>query len=105
MGVNPLPGAVVYSATKAAVDAVTKSLAKELAKSGVLVNAVTPAAAKTPIFDSMKQEHIDYMVSKIPMARLGQPVEVAELVGFLASERMTFSTGATFDISGGRAVF
>jgi NAD(P)-dependent dehydrogenase (short-subunit alcohol dehydrogenase family) len=99
------PMAAAYSASKAAVIGMTKSFGKDLAESGVLVNCVAPAVIATPMLDQMSQEHIDYMVSKIPMARLGQPVEVAELVAFLASERMTFSTGATFDISGGRAVF
>ena len=94
-----------YSASKAAVIGMTKSFGKDLATTGVLVNCVAPAVIATPMLDQMSQEHIDYMVSKIPMNRLGQPVEVAELVAFLASERMTFSTGATFDISGGRAVF
>jgi 2-dehydro-3-deoxy-L-rhamnonate dehydrogenase (NAD+) len=99
------PMAAAYSASKAAVIGMTKSFGKDLAETGVLVNCVAPAVIATPMLDQMSQEHIDYMVSKIPMARLGQPVEVAELVAFLASERMTFSTGATFDISGGRAVF
>jgi 3-oxoacyl-[acyl-carrier protein] reductase len=99
------PMAAAYSASKAAVIGMTKSIGKDLAETGVLVNCVAPAVIATPMLDQMSQEHIDYMVSKIPMNRLGQPVEVAELVAFLASERMTFSTGATFDISGGRAVF
>jgi NAD(P)-dependent dehydrogenase (short-subunit alcohol dehydrogenase family) len=99
------PMAAAYSASKAAVIGMTKSFGKDLAETGVLVNCIAPAVIATPMLDQMSQEHIDYMVSKIPMSRLGQPVEVAELVAFLASERMTFSTGATFDISGGRAVF
>jgi NAD(P)-dependent dehydrogenase (short-subunit alcohol dehydrogenase family) len=99
------PMAAAYSASKAAVIGMTKSIGKDLAETGVLVNCVAPAVIATPMLDQMSQEHIDYMVSKIPMNRLGQPVEVAELVAFLASERMTFSTGATFDISGGRAVY
>jgi NAD(P)-dependent dehydrogenase (short-subunit alcohol dehydrogenase family) len=99
------PMAAAYSASKAAVIGMTKSFGKDLATTGVLVNCVAPAVIATPMLDQMSQEHIDYMVSKIPMNRLGQPTEVAELIAFLASERMTFSTGATFDISGGRAVF
>ena len=99
------PMAAAYSASKAAVIGMTKSFGKDLATTGVLVNCVAPAVIATPMLDQMSQEHIDYMVSKIPMNRLGQPAEVAELIAFLASERMTFSTGATFDISGGRAVF
>jgi NAD(P)-dependent dehydrogenase (short-subunit alcohol dehydrogenase family) len=99
------PMAAAYSASKAAVIGMTKSFGKDLAANGVLVNCIAPAVIATPMLEQMSQEHIDYMVSKIPMSRLGQPVEVAELVAFLASERMTFSTGATFDISGGRAVF
>jgi NAD(P)-dependent dehydrogenase (short-subunit alcohol dehydrogenase family) len=99
------PMAAAYSASKAAVIGMTKSFGKDLAETGVLVNCIAPAVIATPMLDQMSQEHIDYMVSKIPMNRLGQPVEVAELVAYLASDRMTFSTGATFDISGGRAVF
>src|SRR3954466_10634034 len=99
------PMAAAYSASKAAVIGMTKSFGKDLATTGVLVNCVAPAVIATPMLDQMSQEHIDYMVSKIPMGRLGQPREVAELIAFLAGERMTFSTGATFDISGGRAVF
>jgi len=99
------PMAAAYSASKAAVIGMTKSFGKDLATSGVLVNCIAPAVIATPMLDQMSQEHVDYMVSKIPMARVGQPAEVAELIAFLASERMTFSTGATFDISGGRAVF
>jgi NAD(P)-dependent dehydrogenase (short-subunit alcohol dehydrogenase family) len=99
------PMAAAYSASKAAVIGMTKSFGKDLATSGVLVNCIAPAVIATPMLSQMSQEHVDYMVSKIPMNRLGQPAEVAELIAFLASERMTFSTGATFDISGGRAVF
>jgi 2-dehydro-3-deoxy-L-rhamnonate dehydrogenase (NAD+) len=99
------PMAAAYSASKAAVIGMTKSFGKDLATSGVLVNCIAPAVIATPMLSQMSQEHIDYMVEKIPMGRLGQPEEVAELIAFLASERMTFSTGATFDISGGRAVF
>jgi NAD(P)-dependent dehydrogenase (short-subunit alcohol dehydrogenase family) len=99
------PMAAAYSASKAAVIGMTKSFGKDLATSGVLVNCIAPAVIATPMLEQMSQEHVDYMVSKIPMGRVGQPAEVAELIAFLASERMTFSTGATFDISGGRAVF
>jgi NAD(P)-dependent dehydrogenase (short-subunit alcohol dehydrogenase family) len=99
------PMAAAYSASKAAVIGMTKSFGKDLATTGVLVNCIAPAVIATPMLGQMSQEHVDYMVSKIPMNRVGQPAEVAELIAFLASERMTFSTGATFDISGGRAVF
>jgi 2-dehydro-3-deoxy-L-rhamnonate dehydrogenase (NAD+) len=99
------PMAAAYSASKAAVIGMTKSFGKDLATTGVLVNCIAPAVISTPMLEQMSQEHVDYMVSKIPMGRVGQPAEVAELIAFLASERMTFSTGATFDISGGRAVF
>jgi len=99
------PNAVAYSASKAGVVALTKSLGKELARTGVLVNCVTPAAAKTAIFDQMKQQHIDYMLSKIPMGRFVTVDEIASLVCWLASEDCAFSTGAVFDISGGRATY
>jgi len=99
------PNAVAYSASKAGVIALTKSLGKELAQSGVLVNCVTPAAAKTAIFDQMTQTHIDYMLSKIPMNRFVTVDEVASLVCWLASEDCAFSTGGVFDISGGRATY
>jgi 2-dehydro-3-deoxy-L-rhamnonate dehydrogenase (NAD+) len=99
------PMAAAYSASKAAVIGLTKAIGKDLATTGVLVNCIAPAVIATPMLEQMSQEHVDYMVSKIPMSRVGQPAEVAELIAFLASERMTFSTGATFDISGGRAVF
>jgi 2-dehydro-3-deoxy-L-rhamnonate dehydrogenase (NAD+) len=99
------PNASHYSASKAGLIALTKSLAKELATKGVLVNAVTPAAAKTAIFDSMTQQHIDFMLSKIPMGRFLQVDEVAAMVSWLASEDCAFSTGAVFDISGGRATY
>ena len=99
------PNAVAYSASKAGVIALTKSLGKELARAGVLVNCVTPAAAKTAIFDQMTQEHIDYMLSKIPMNRFVTVDEVAALVCWLASEDCSFSTGGVFDISGGRATY
>lgn len=99
------PNAVAYSASKAGVIALTKSLGKELARAGVLVNCVTPAAAKTAIFDQMTQEHIDYMLSKIPMNRFVTVDEIAALVCWLASEDCSFSTGGVFDISGGRATY
>jgi NAD(P)-dependent dehydrogenase (short-subunit alcohol dehydrogenase family) len=99
------PNAVAYSASKAGVIALTKSLGKELAQTGVLVNCVTPAAAKTAIFDQMTQQHIDYMLSKIPMNRFVTVEEIASLVCWLASEECSFSTGAVFDISGGRATY
>ena len=99
------PMAAAYSASKAAVIGMTKSFGKDLADSGVLVNCIAPAVIATPILEQLSQEHIDYMVSRIPMGRMGRPEEVAELIAFLASDRMSFSTGATFDISGGRAVF
>jgi 2-dehydro-3-deoxy-L-rhamnonate dehydrogenase (NAD+) len=99
------PNAVAYSASKAGVISLTKSLGKELAKDGVLVNCVTPAAAKTAIFDQMTQQHIDYMLSKIPMGRFVEVDEIAALVGWLASEDCSFSTGGVFDISGGRATY
>jgi len=99
------PNAVAYSASKAGVIALTKSLGKELAQTGVLVNCVTPAAAKTAIFDQMTKQHIDYMLSKIPMNRFVTVEEIAALVCWLASEECSFSTGAVFDISGGRATY
>ncbi len=99
------PMAAAYSASKAAVIGMTKSFGKDLATTGVLVNCIAPAVIATPILEQLSQEHIDYMVEKIPLGRMGRSEEVAELIGFLVSEAMSFSTGATFDISGGRAVF
>jgi len=99
------PNASAYSASKAAVIALTKSLGKELADTSVRVNCVTPAAVRTPLFSQMTQEHIDYMLSKIPLGRLGEPQEVAALVVWLASEECSFSTGAVFDLSGGRSTY
>lgn len=99
------PNASAYSAAKAGVIGFTKSLAKELAKTNITVNAVTPAAVRTPIFDQMPQAHIDFMLAKIPKARFGTVDEVASLVCWLASEECSFSTGAVFDISGGRATY
>jgi 2-dehydro-3-deoxy-L-rhamnonate dehydrogenase (NAD+) len=99
------PNAAAYSASKAGVIALTKSMGKELADTGVLVNCVTPAAAKTAIFDQMTQAHIAFMLSKIPMGRFVTPDEIAALACWLASEECSFSTGAVFDISGGRATY
>jgi 3-oxoacyl-[acyl-carrier protein] reductase len=99
------PNASHYSASKAGLIGLTKSLGKELATSGILVNCITPAAAKTDIFDQMKQEHIDFMLSKIPMGRFVQVEEIAAMITWLASEDCSFSTGAVFDISGGRGVY
>ncbi|HWT31479.1 MAG TPA: SDR family NAD(P)-dependent oxidoreductase [Propylenella sp.] len=99
------PNASAYSASKAAVIGLTKSLGKELAKTKITVNAVTPAAVRTPIFDQMKQEHIDFMLSRIPMGRFGTVDEVAALICWLASAECSFTTGAVFDVSGGRAVY
>ena len=99
------PNASHYSASKAGLIALTKSLAKELATKGVMVNAVAPAVAKTAMFDSMTQQHIDYMLSKIPMARFVMPAEIAAMIAWLSSEDCSFSTGAVFDLSGGRATY
>jgi 3-oxoacyl-[acyl-carrier protein] reductase len=100
---NPRLGA--YSATKAAVIGMTKSLGKELATSGVLVNAIAPAVIETPMNASNTPEVLEYMTSLIPMRRLGRPEEVAELVAWLASDKCSFSTGAVYDLSGGRATY
>jgi 2-dehydro-3-deoxy-L-rhamnonate dehydrogenase (NAD+) len=99
------PNASAYSASKAAVIALTKSLGKELADTGVRVNCVTPAAVKTAIFEQMSEQHIQFMLSKIPMGRFGTPEEVASLVGWLCTEECSFSTGAVFDLSGGRSTY
>ncbi|MGD0472404.1 MAG: 3-oxoacyl-ACP reductase FabG [Candidatus Velthaea sp.] len=99
------PNASAYSASKAAVIGLTKSLGKELAKTEIRVNCVTPAAVRTAIFDQMTQEHIDFMLSKIPIGRFGQIEEIAALVCWLASAECSFSTGAVFDVSGGRATY
>ena len=99
------PNASAYSASKAAVIALTKSLGKELADTGIRVNCVTPAAVHTPLFAQMTQAHIDYMLSKIPMGRFGDPGEIAALVAWLASEECSFSTGGVFDLSGGRSTY
>ncbi len=99
------PNACAYSAAKAGVIGLTKSLSKETAEAGVLINCVTPAAIRTAIFDQITQEHVDYMLSRIPMARLGRVDEAAALVAWLASEDCSFSTGGVFDLSGGRATY
>jgi 3-oxoacyl-[acyl-carrier protein] reductase len=99
------PNAPAYSASKAAIIGLTKTLGKELAKSGITVNCVTPAAVRTPIFEQMTEQQIQYMLSRIPMGRFGTTDEVAALVCWLASEECSFSTGAVFDISGGRATY
>ncbi len=99
------PNASAYSTSKAAVIGLTKSLGKELAKTGIRVNCVTPAAVRTAIFDQMSQQHIDFMLSKIPMGRFGQVEEIAALVAWLCTEDCSFSTGAVFDLSGGRATY
>jgi 2-dehydro-3-deoxy-L-rhamnonate dehydrogenase (NAD+) len=99
------PMAAAYSASKAAVIAMTKAIAKDVAGTGVLVNCIAPAVIETPILDGLSQHHIDYMVERIPLGRMGTPAEVAALIAFLASEDLSFSTGATYDISGGRAVY
>jgi NAD(P)-dependent dehydrogenase (short-subunit alcohol dehydrogenase family) len=99
------PNASHYSASKAGLIGLTKSLAKELATQGILVNCVTPAVAKTDLFSQMTQQHIDYMLAKIPMNRFVEPSEIAATVCWLASEECSFATGAAFDISGGRATY
>ena len=99
------PNAPAYSASKAAVIGLTKSLGKELATSGVTVNAIAPAAVKTAIFDQMTQAHIDFMLSKIPMGRFGELDEIASLACWIASREASFTTGFTFDATGGRAVY
>ena len=99
------PNASHYSASKAGLIGLTKSLAKEVATKGVLVNCITPAAAKTEMFGQMTQQHIDYMLSKIPMNRFVTVEELAAMIAWLSSEDCSFSTGAVFDISGGRAVY
>jgi 3-oxoacyl-[acyl-carrier protein] reductase len=100
---NPMAGA--YSASKAAVIALTKAVGKDVAGTGVLVNCIAPAVIETPILEGLSRQHIDYMVERIPLGRMGTPEEVAALVAWLASEDCSFSTGATYDISGGRAVY
>ncbi len=100
---NPMAGA--YSSSKAAVIGVTKSIGKDVAGTGILVNCIAPAVINTPILDQLSQEHIDFMTTRIPLGRVGEPSEVAALICWLASEEMSFSTGACFDISGGRATY
>jgi len=99
------PMAAAYSASKAAVIAMTKAFGKDLARTGVIVNCVAPAVIETPILNGIAEEHVEYMVERIPMGRMGEPEEVAALICWLASEECSFSTGATYDISGGRAVY
>jgi 3-oxoacyl-[acyl-carrier protein] reductase len=99
------PNASHYSASKAGLIALTKSLGKELANKGILVNAVAPAAARTAMFDQMSQQHLDYMLSKIPMGRFLEVQELAAMVAWLSSEDCSFSTGAVFDITGGRSTY
>ena len=99
------PNAAAYSASKAGVIGFTKSAGKENANKNIAVNCVTPAAARTPIFDQMSEEHISYMLSKIPRARFVEVEEVANMIMWLVSEENSFSTGAVFDLSGGRATY
>ena len=99
------PNASHYSATKAGVIALTKSLGKELARHGIIVNCVTPAMIETPILRTVPQSHIDYMLSRIPMARAGSAEEVAAMIAWLASDECSFTTGGVFDLSGGRATY
>jgi NAD(P)-dependent dehydrogenase (short-subunit alcohol dehydrogenase family) len=99
------PMATAYSAAKAAVIAMTKAIGKDVARTGVLVNCIVPAVIETSILDGLSEEHIDYMVERIPMGRMGSAEEVAALACWLASEECSFSTGAAYDISGGRAVY
>ena len=99
------PNASAYSASKAGVIGLTKSLGKELATKGIMVNAVTPAAVRTPIFDQMSQSHIDFMLAKIPMGRFGTVDEIAALIAWLCTEECSFTTGSVFDLSGGRATY
>jgi len=99
------PNASAYSASKAAVIALTKSLGKEMAATGIRVNCITPAAIKTPLFDQMTPQHVEFMLSKIPLGRFGTIEEATALVCWLASEECSFSTGAVFDLSGGRATY
>jgi 3-oxoacyl-[acyl-carrier protein] reductase len=100
---NPMAGA--YSSSKAAVIGLTKAIGKDLAGTGILANCIAPAVIDTPILGQLSTEHVEYMVARIPLGRVGRPEEVAALICWLASEEMTFSTGACFDISGGRATY
>lgn len=99
------PMAAAYSASKAAVITMTKSIGKDLAGTGILVNCIAPAVIETPMLGDMSEEHVGYMIERIPLGRMGRPEEVANLIAFLASEDLSFSTGACFDLSGGRAVY
>ena len=99
------PMACAYSTSKAAVIGMTKSIGKDVAGTGVLVNCIAPAVIETPMLGDMTKEHVDYMVARIPLGRMGRPDEVASLICFLASEELDFATGACFDLSGGRAVY
>jgi len=99
------PNASGYSASKAAIIALTKSLGKELVDLDIRVNCVTPAAVRTPLFDQLPQQHVDFMLSKIPLGRFGLPEEIASLVAWLSSAECSFSTGAVFDLSGGRSTY
>jgi NAD(P)-dependent dehydrogenase (short-subunit alcohol dehydrogenase family) len=99
------PMAAAYSASKAAVIALTKAIGKDVAGTGVLVNCIAPAVIDTPILNDLSADHLDYMVERIPLGRIGTPEEVAALIVWLASEECSFSTGAVYDISGGRAVY
>jgi 3-oxoacyl-[acyl-carrier protein] reductase len=99
------PMAAAYSASKAAVIALTKAVGKDVARTGVLVNCIAPAVVETPILDGITEDHVAYMVERIPMGRMGSADEVAALIAWMASEECSFSTGATYDISGGRAVY
>jgi 3-oxoacyl-[acyl-carrier protein] reductase len=99
------PMAAAYSASKAAVIAMTKAVGKDVAGTGILVNCIAPAVIETPMLADLSREHVDYMVARIPLGRVGRPEEAAALICFLASAEMSFSTGAVFDLSGGRAVY
>ena len=99
------PGMVPYSSTKAAIIGLTKSLGKELATSGITVNCITPAVVETKLLSQITKEQVDYMVNKIPMGRTAKVEELAELVWWIASDECSFTTAATFDISGGRATY
>jgi len=99
------PMAAAYSASKASVIAMTKAIGKDFARAGVAVNCIAPAVIETPMIEGLSEEHLGYMVERIPMGRVGTPSEVAALICWLASEECSFSTGATYDISGGRAVY
>jgi 3-oxoacyl-[acyl-carrier protein] reductase len=99
------PMAAAYSASKAAVIGMTKAIGKDLAETGVLVNCVAPAVVQTRMLADMSEEHVSYMIEKIPMKRIGTPEEAAALIAFLVSDECSFSTGAVFDLSGGRATY